>query len=115
MEKERILEVRAFLGLEGSLSLLMVALPQLWLGNGEDVRQERPLCGFVLRSPQACALDTVATYSQRGLSPRCQRLTVTAGHLLPLLSESVSGGGGAAIAKNSRGLWDLLFRRNQWN
>lgn len=112
MEKECVLdvEVGAFSGPEKSLLvILLVTLPQLGLGSGKDGRQECPMCGFVLPRPQACAPDT----TPQGLGARQGQESSPATFSLSRRHEG--GGGGAKIAKNSHGLWDLLFPRNQWN
>lgn len=82
--------------LKGAFSLLMVHLPQLWLGNGRDRRQERPTCGFVWLWPQACASDAVPhQYSLPTLDE------APSWPPSPSLRGRKHSGGGVEIAKNS--------------
>ena len=101
---------------KGAFSLLMVALPQLWLGNGETGGERAPCvglccsdCRHVLGTP--CPTD--ARGQQESLPPASGDCPCWPPSRW--LGGSEHHGGGDEIAKNSHGLWDLLFSRNQWN
>lgn len=77
-------------------------------------RQERPMCGCVLIGLQPVLGSQSLTDMEE-----VESLPQGWPEFLLLPPSSLRGnghsGGGGKIAKNSHGLWDLLFSRNQWN